>query len=64
VGAADQAFVSAMGTATSIGALVALLGAVIALAFLPARSRPAPESTDDQVEDVEVREEVLEPALV
>ena len=39
--AADHAFVDAMSTATGIGAAVALLGAAIALAFLPARPRPA-----------------------
>jgi DHA2 family multidrug resistance protein-like MFS transporter len=40
IDAADQAFVHAMSTATTIGAAVALLGAAIALAFLPARARP------------------------
>jgi EmrB/QacA subfamily drug resistance transporter len=46
IGAADHAFVDAMTTATTIGAAVALLGAAIALAFLPARSRPAAARID------------------
>jgi DHA2 family multidrug resistance protein-like MFS transporter len=51
IGAADHAFVDAMTTATSIGAAVALLGAAIALAFLPARPRPAAAPTGiDQLE--------------
>jgi hypothetical protein len=41
VSAADHAFVDAMSTATGIAAAVALLGAAIALAFLPARPCPA-----------------------
>ena len=38
VGAADQAFVEAMATTATIAAGVALLGALIAAAFLPARA--------------------------
>jgi DHA2 family multidrug resistance protein-like MFS transporter len=41
VSAADHAFVDAMTTTTSIAAAVALAGAVVALAFLPARARAA-----------------------
>src|SRR5262249_22678469 len=37
--AADHAFVQAMSTTTSVAAAVALLGALIALAFLPSRAR-------------------------
>ncbi len=38
IGAADQAFVDAMATTAAIAAGVALLGALIAAAFLPARA--------------------------
>jgi EmrB/QacA subfamily drug resistance transporter len=44
--AARAAFVDAMGTAAMAGATVALLGAVVALAFLP--SRPQAEPVDAQ----------------
>jgi len=47
VASADQAFVSAMGTTTDIAAAVALVGALIALAFLPTRAKPV---DDDAVE--------------
>jgi EmrB/QacA subfamily drug resistance transporter len=39
IAAADRAFVDAMSTTASIAAAVAVVGAVIALAFLPARAR-------------------------
>jgi MFS transporter, DHA2 family, multidrug resistance protein len=42
VATANQAFVDAMSTTAGIAAAIAMLGAVIALAFLPARAR-----TDD-----------------
>ena len=38
VGAADQAFVDAMATTAGLAAAVALVGALIAVAFLPARA--------------------------
>ena len=41
VSAADHAFIDAMTTTTSVAAVVALLGAAVALAFLPARERHA-----------------------
>jgi DHA2 family integral membrane protein (MFS transporter) len=44
--AARAAFVDAMGTAALAGATVTLLGAVVALAFLP--SRPQAEPVDAQ----------------
>jgi hypothetical protein len=51
IGAADHAFVDAMSTATGIGGAVALLGAAIALAFLPSRGRPNATRADiDQLE--------------
>jgi hypothetical protein len=39
IAVADQSFVDAMNSAASIAAMVALVGAFIALAFLPARAR-------------------------
>jgi hypothetical protein len=36
---ADQSFVDAMNSASSIAAAVALVGAFVALAFLPSRAR-------------------------
>jgi EmrB/QacA subfamily drug resistance transporter len=41
VAAADQAFVHAMSSTATIGAVVAVVGALIAAAFLPARARRA-----------------------
>ena len=41
VAAANQAFVEAMGTTASIAAAVAIVGALIAAVFLPARARGA-----------------------
>jgi hypothetical protein len=41
VSAADHAFIDAMTTTTGVAAVVALLGAAVALAFLPARARQA-----------------------
>jgi hypothetical protein len=41
VGAANDAFVSAMTTTASIAAAIAVVGALIAAAFLPARERAA-----------------------
>jgi MFS transporter, DHA2 family, multidrug resistance protein len=46
VSAADHAFVDAMATTTSIAATVALAGALVALAFLPARERRSHVHTD------------------
>ena len=38
ISAADQAFVDAMATTSGLAAAVALVGALIAVAFLPARA--------------------------
>jgi EmrB/QacA subfamily drug resistance transporter len=45
---ADQSFIDAITTAASIAASVAVLGALLAVAFLPARARPEP--TPDSAE--------------
>ena len=45
--AANDAFVSAMTHAVTIGAVAAGIGALIALAFLPARPRAEADTTDD-----------------
>jgi EmrB/QacA subfamily drug resistance transporter len=42
VGVADQAFVDAMATTATLAAAAAVMGALIALAFLPSRARPEP----------------------
>jgi hypothetical protein len=58
---ADQAFVNAMGTTTDIAAAVALVGALVALVFLPARAK----RTEEEVPVVEVEaDEAAEPVLV
>jgi hypothetical protein len=44
VTAANQAFVDAMSATASIAAAVALVGALIAARFLPARQKAASES--------------------
>jgi EmrB/QacA subfamily drug resistance transporter len=49
VNAADQAFVHAMSTTTTVAAAVALLGAVVALAFLPSRARPEKAVMNEEV---------------
>ena len=41
VATANQAFVDAMSTTASIAAAIAIVGALIAAAFLPARARAA-----------------------
>lgn len=52
ISAADHAFVDAMNTTTMVGAAVALLGALIALALLPARAKPvaAPTASEELLE--------------
>jgi EmrB/QacA subfamily drug resistance transporter len=45
--AANEAFVSAMTHAVTIGAVAAVIGALVALAFLPARPRAEAEGRDD-----------------
>jgi EmrB/QacA subfamily drug resistance transporter len=42
IAAADQSFIDAITTAASIAAGVAVLGALLAVAFLPSRARPEP----------------------
>ena len=42
IAVADQSFIDAITTAASIAAGVAVLGALLAVAFLPARARPEP----------------------
>jgi EmrB/QacA subfamily drug resistance transporter len=46
---ADQAFVDAMTTAAGVGAIVALVGAVFAAIWLPARARTEPEVIEAEV---------------
>jgi EmrB/QacA subfamily drug resistance transporter len=53
IGLADQSFVEAMNNTSSLAAGIALVGAVVALAFLPSRARKEPRSADA---------ELLEPA--
>ena len=61
VGTADQAFITAMGTTTDIASAVALVGALVALVFLPARAK----RTDGEIPFVEAEvEETTEPVLV
>ena len=61
VASADQAFVAAMGTTTDIASAVALVGALVALVFLPTRAKHA----DDEIEVLEAEvEETAEPVLV
>ena len=63
VASADQAFVSAMGATTDIAAAVALVGALIALAFLPTRAKPSDDDAVEVDEALDVDEiEVLEQA--
>jgi EmrB/QacA subfamily drug resistance transporter len=45
--AANEAFVEAMNHAVTIGAVAAVLGALVALAFLPARPRAEAEAKDE-----------------
>jgi hypothetical protein len=52
VSAADHAFVDAMSTTTTIAAAVALAGAMVALAFLPSRARPAVEPVAGEIPEV------------
>jgi EmrB/QacA subfamily drug resistance transporter len=47
LGAANAAFVDAMTHAVTIGAVAAVLGALVALAFLPARPRAEAEAKDE-----------------
>jgi EmrB/QacA subfamily drug resistance transporter len=54
IAVADQAFIDAMTTSASVAAGVALIGALVAAAFLPSRARTEPEP---------VEAAVLEPAL-
>jgi EmrB/QacA subfamily drug resistance transporter len=62
VASADQAFVTAMGATTDIAAIVALAGALIALAFLPSRCKPSEaEPVEPFLVELERQEEVLEP---
>ena len=61
IASADQAFVAAMSTTTDIAAAVALVGALVALVFLPARAK----RTDDAIQVVEAEvDETAEPVLV
>jgi len=54
IDASNAAFVDAMTTTATIGAAVAVFGALIAAAFLPARAgRPAPEELDAPVLELE-----------
>jgi EmrB/QacA subfamily drug resistance transporter len=52
ISAADHAFVNAMNTTTMVGGAVALLGALVALALLPARAKPvaAPAASEELLE--------------
>ena len=62
VSAADQAFVTAMGSTTDIAAAVALVGALIALVFLPARHKDSPtEPVDPFLVELERQEDSLDP---
>lgn len=62
VAAADQAFVTAMGSTTDIAAAVALVGALVALAFLPARRKPHDgASAEPEPLELEMQQESLEP---
>jgi EmrB/QacA subfamily drug resistance transporter len=49
IAVADQAFIDAMTTAASVAAGVALLGALVAAAFLPSRARTEPEPVEAAV---------------
>jgi EmrB/QacA subfamily drug resistance transporter len=49
IAVADQAFIDAMTTAASLAAGVALLGALVAAAFLPSRARTEPEPVEPAV---------------
>jgi Na+/melibiose symporter-like transporter len=63
IASADQAFVSAMGATTDIAAAVALVGALIALAFLPTRAKPSDDDAVELDEALDVDEaEVLQEA--
>ena len=48
IAVADQSFIEAMNTASSVAAVVALVGAIVALAFLPSRAptEPVPEAAE------------------
>jgi hypothetical protein len=52
VSAADHAFMNAMSTSMIVAAGVALMGSLVALAFLPARSRPIALPAPDNVLEV------------
>ena len=58
IASADQAFVTAMGSTTDIAAAVALVGALVALAFLPS-GRKGSDSAPSEPELLEP--ELLEP---
>lgn len=65
IASADQAFVTAMGSTTDIAAAVALAGALIALAFLPARRKDDDAApTEPYLLELERQEEALEPVPV
>ena len=49
IAVADQAFIDAMTTAASVAAGVALIGALVAAAFLPSRARTEPEPVEAAV---------------
>jgi EmrB/QacA subfamily drug resistance transporter len=60
VASADQAFVSAMGATTDIASAVALVGAIIALTFLPTRPNASADDALEVDNDLDVDEvEVL-----
>jgi hypothetical protein len=49
VALADQAFVDAMTTAAGVAAIVALVGALFAALYLPARARTEPDKVEPEV---------------
>jgi EmrB/QacA subfamily drug resistance transporter len=51
IAVADQAFVDAMTTAASVAAGVALVGALVAAAFLPSRAKTEPDGVDEALAD-------------
>jgi Na+/melibiose symporter-like transporter len=51
IAVADQAFVDAMTTAASVAAGVALVGALVAAAFLPSRAKSEPDGVGEALAD-------------
>jgi EmrB/QacA subfamily drug resistance transporter len=66
IASADHAFVAAMGSTTGIAAMVALAGALVAFAFLPARAKGNDDEPVEQdlVEHGHVDRDEAEPVLV